>query len=50
MLDDLGPDARALEPWESLDVLRHVLRGGWCDEVEGPWPTRLPGQMPDAQE
>jgi hypothetical protein len=48
MLTDLGPDARGLEPWESLDVLRHVLRGGWCEEVEGAEALRLPGQIPDA--
>jgi hypothetical protein len=48
MLQDLGPDARGLEPWESLDVLRHVLRGGWCEDVEVPEPLRLPGQIPDA--
>jgi hypothetical protein len=47
MLQDLGPDARGLEPWESLDVLRHVLRGGWCEDVEVPEPLRLPGQIPD---
>lgn len=41
----LGPDARGLEPWELLDVLRHVLRGGYCDEVEVRGAGRLPGQV-----
>jgi hypothetical protein len=48
VLQDLGPDARGLEPWESLDVLRHVLRGGWCEEVEVQEPLQLRGQIPDA--